>query len=111
MSVRTAGCPTRRGVIVIATTCGSAIPAAVYLLIKSLFFCGTAGGIQAPVCTFRMPGVCKTSNRRGNTPPAAYVGAHVAGRGSFLWRTEGEQSRLWAMPNYMAMGSWLLAAA
>jgi hypothetical protein len=39
-----------------------------YLLINKELFRGSAGGIQV---------VCKTVNRTGNTPPAAYVRAHV----------------------------------
>ena len=58
-------------------TCGSAIPAAVSVN-KELFY-GTVDGIQALVCTFGMPVVCKTSNRRGDTPPAAYARAHGLG--------------------------------
>ena len=58
-------------------TCGSAIPAAVSVN-KELFY-GTVDGIQALVCTFGMPVVCKTSNHRGNTPPAAYARAHGLG--------------------------------
>jgi hypothetical protein len=58
-------------------TCGSAIPAAVS--VNKELFCGTADGIQALVCTFGMPVVCKTSNRRGNAPPATYARAHGPG--------------------------------
>jgi hypothetical protein len=45
---------------------------------KELFY-GTADGIQALVCTFGMPVVCNTSNRRGDTPSAAYARAHGLG--------------------------------